>query len=472
VRPFSAPGVKTGVAISAAALLSACAVGPAYKAPTPMAGTSGTFVAAADPRYTADQPAGDWWRLYRDPALDGLVGEALANNRDIAQAAANLAQVRAILSEARSGFLPATNTSASATRARQPNPLTGQMITTDTSSVGIDVSYEVDLFGRVRRAVEAARADAGSAQAALDVVRISVAAETARAYADACASNVQIDVANRTVALLQNSSELTQRQFEAGRGSGLDLARARSLVETTRAAIPPLEAQRDAALFRLAVLIGKPPSQAPAAARACKAIPAVTTPIPVGDGENLLRRRPDVRQAERNLAAATARIGVATADLYPNVTLGGGLATLGGQGNDLFKNHTYSVGPLISWSFPNIVAARARVKQADAAAQGALAAFDQANLNALQETETSLSAYAKALDRTAALQRARDEAARALDLSRTRQREGLDSGLTIIDAERTLADAESQLALSQSQTASAQITVFKALGGGWEQASS
>ena len=319
--------------------------------------------------------------------------------------------------------------------------------------------------------MEAVRADRDASIAALDAVRVTVAAETARAYVDTCASNLQLDVANRTVGFLSESADLTAKQFDAGRGSGLDVSRSQTLLETTRSTIPTLQAQRDAALFRLAVLTGKPPAEASAAAAACKAIPMASQVIPVGDGASLLQRRPDVRQAERQLAAATARIGVATASLYPQVSLGGTITTVGGEGMDMFDNSQWNYGPLISWSFPNIFAARARIKQAGAAADGALATFEQTTLVALQETETALSAYTKALDSTAALKRARDQGEKAVGLSRLRQREGLDSFLTTLDAERTFADLEAQLAVSQAQTASAQITLFKALGGGWENQS-
>jgi NodT family efflux transporter outer membrane factor (OMF) lipoprotein len=460
--------IRSAIAVCAAALLTACAAGPDYRAPAPPGATAtGPFVSAAPSLVSPETPPGDWWRLYRDPALDGLVTDALANNRDVAVAAANLAEVRALLSEARAARLPDTIVSGAATRARQPNPVTREPLETDTVSAGLDVSYEVDLFGRVRRLTEAARAEADAAQAALDVVRVSVAAETARAYADACGANAQLTVARRTLGLLQDSANLTGRQLEAGRGTGLDVARAQAQLETTRASVPPLEAQRDAALFRLSVLVGRPPAEISPAARDCAAIPQIASLIPVGDGAALLRRRPDVRQAERRLAAATARIGVATASLYPSVSLGGSIATIGGAGQDFGDDYQFSVGPLISWSFPNIAVARARIAQADAAAQGALAAFEQTNLVALQETETALSAYARELDRMSALRRARDESARAVSLSRMRQQAGLDSFLTVLDAERTLAGLEAQLAQSQAQVASNQIALFKALGGGW-----
>lgn len=454
-------------AAAAAALVSACATGPDYKAPGAMAGTSGAFVGAGAAPVEAAEPPADWWRLYQDPALDRLISEALANNRDVAVAAANLAQVRASLSEARVGRLPSTTASGGAARSRQPDPATGRMVEGDTVSAGLDVSYEVDFFGRVGRAIEAARADRDAAQAALDVVRVSVAAETARAYADACAAGAQLEVAGRSLALSEETAALTRRQLDAGRGTGLDVARAQAQAESARAAVAPLQAQRDAALFRLSVLTGRPPAEVPPQAAACTAIPQLEAAIPVGDGASLLARRPDVRQAERRLAAATARIGVATAALYPRVTLGGSLASVGGEGRDLGDQVSFSVGPLISWSFPNIGLARARVAQADAAAQGALAAFEQTTLTALQETETALSAYGRELDRRTALRRARDESAEAVRLARLRQGAGLDSFLTVLDAERTLAGLEAQLAQSEALVASNQITLFKALGGGW-----
>ncbi|WP_374470772.1 efflux transporter outer membrane subunit [Phenylobacterium sp.] len=458
-------------AAAAAALLAGCATGPDYKAPATTAGAGGFVSAAVAPVDPAEPPA-DWWRLYQEPALDRLVGEALANNRDVAVAAANLAQVRAALSEARVGRLPATTVTGAAARSRQPNPATGQAVEADTVSAGLDVSYELDFFGRVTRSIEAARADRDAAQAALDVVRVSVAAETTRAYADACAAGAQLEVAQRTLSLSQETAELTRRQLQAGRGTGLDVARAQAQAETARAAAPPLQAQRDAALFRLSVLVGRPPAEVSPEAAACARAPRISTAIPVGDGAALLRRRPDVRQAERRLAAATARIGVATASLYPTVSLGGSVATVGGGGQDLGDDVQFSLGPLMSWSFPNIAAARARIAQADAAAQGALAAFEQTTLTALQETETALSAYGRELDRRMALTRARDESAQAVRLARLRQSAGVDSFLTVLDAERTLAGLEAQLAASDAAVTSNQVTLMKALGGGWQAAGS
>lgn len=456
--------------LMSATALSACAVGPNYKVPAPVAAGQGAFVSAEPAVASAEAPPGDWWRLFQDPNVDALVQEALVANKDIAVAAANLARVRAVLSEARSGLLPSTTTSASGQRLRT-QLMPGQVFETDQFSVGIDASYEIDLFGRVRRNLEANRADTAAAQAALDVVRVSVAAETARAFADACAANAQIAVAKRTIALQQDTYDLTARQLDAGRGTALDTASAATQLETSKANLPPLEAQRAAALFRLALLLGKAPSEAPEVAANCTTIPQVNQLIPVGDGAGMLARRPDVRQAERELAAATARIGVATAALYPSVSLGGSLSTVAQNAGDLGDDYQFSIGPLISWNFPNILAARARVRQAGATAEGALANFEKVNLTALQETETALNAYARELDRRAALKRARDQGETAARLARLRLEAGSENLLNVLIQERNLASLEAQLAQSEAQVTTNQIALFKALGGGWEKTS-
>ena len=461
----------------AALLLASCAVGPKAPDATLPPSASGAFIGTASPAVSTSSARDDWWRLYNDPVLDGLVGEALVNNNELEAAAANLRRVRAALGEARVGRFPSTTTSAGYTNGRPSAatlapgtlPAGESAPDSDTYTAGLDVSYEVDLFGRVESTIRAARADSAAAEAALDIVRVTVAAETARAYADACSSNAQIAVAERTIGLQSNTVDLTQRLLDAGSGNGLDVARARSALESTRSTLPPLRAQRDGALFRLATLTGRTPAESSAAARACQAPPQLAQPIPVGDGAALLARRPDIRQAERNLAAAAARVNVATADLFPRITLGGsaGATALDASGLGDSENFRFSVGPLISWSFPNVFAARARIEQASAGSDAALATFDQTVLVALQETETALANYANELDRRAALQSARDQAANAASLSRLRFDAGADSFLTVLDSERTLAAADAQLASSSALVTTYQIALFKALAGGW-----
>lgn len=464
-------------ASSAALLLAACAVGP--KAPDaalpPQA--SGAFIGSQSASVSTEAARADWWRLYDDAALDGLIQQALTENNELEAAAANLRAVRASLSEARAGRLPTTNATASYNRSQASTitaPTAGgaELPEVDTYDVGLDVAYEIDLFGRVGSAIRAARADADAAREALEVVRISVVAETARAYADTCSANAQIAVAERTIELQGRTLDLTRRLLDAGGGNGLDVAGAASTLEATRATLPPLRAQRDGALFRLATLTGRTPAEASEAARGCQAPPQLSQPIPIGDGAALLARRPDVRQAEARLAAAAARVNVATASLYPTIRLGGSLGSTALDASDLGEdaNFRFSVGPLISWSFPNIAVARARIKQADAQTDAALATFDQTVLVALQETETALSAYANELDRRAALLNARDQAATAVRLSRLRFEAGADNFLTLLVSERALAAADAALAASEAQVVTNQIALFKALAGGWTEA--
>ncbi|HEX8471789.1 MAG TPA: TolC family protein, partial [Brevundimonas sp.] len=349
-------------------------------------------------------------------------------------------------------------------------PTGAQLPEIDTYDVGLDASYEIDLFGRVGSSIRAARADADAQTEAVDTIRVSVAAETARAYADACSANAQIAVAERTLGLQQNTADLTQRLLEGGAGTGLDTSRAQVALAQTRATIPTLRAARDEALFRLSTLTGRTPAEVSEAARSCARPPQLSQPIPVGDGAALLARRPDVRQAERQIAAAAARVNVATASLYPSISLGGSFGSTALDSDDLGKdeNYRFSFGPLISWSFPNIAVARARIAQTSALTDAALANFDQTVLAALQETETSLTNYANELDRRTALTAARDQAATAARLSRLRFEAGADNFLIVLDAERTLAGADAQLAQSDALVTTYQIALFKALAGGWQ----
>ena len=266
------PRILTATAFASLALAS-CAVGPGAPDATLPPSASGAFVGAVTPAVTADAARDDWWRLYDDPTLDGLILQALSQNNELEAAAANLRRVRAALGEARVGRLPSTTTSAAgqygrASAATVPGGNGGEPLEEGESyDLGLDVAYEIDLFGRVGSTIRAARADADAAAAALDVVRVSVAAETARAYADACSANARIEVAERSIALQGDTADLTQRLLEAGSGNGLDVARARSALESSRAALPPLRAQRDGALFRLATLTGRTPAEASEAAR-------------------------------------------------------------------------------------------------------------------------------------------------------------------------------------------------------------
>jgi NodT family efflux transporter outer membrane factor (OMF) lipoprotein len=415
----------------------------------------------------------EWWRLYKDPVLDGLVADALAANTDVRVAVARIAKARASLREVRGDRLPSTNLSAGATYGRvsegqvpQGADRTGWQV-----DAGLTVGYEVDLFGRVSRGVEAARGDVAAAEADAEAVRVTVAAETARAYADAASAAERLGVAERIVALLDKSVALTARRAEVGLTTKLDTARVAALRDQRRADIPAIAAERDAALFRLATLTGRAPAELPQIAAARTTTLRLDQPIPVGDGAALLARRPDVAAAERRLAASTARIGVATSDLYPKVTLGASVGQTSSGLGDLFGGGPlrWLLGPLINWNFLNQEGARARIAGAEADTQASLATFDGTVLRALEETETALSSYAHQLDRRTALQAARDQAETAVKITRAQQREGAIDGLVALDAERTFAEAEASLALADARIADAQVDLFRALGGRWNR---
>ncbi len=482
--------VRHLAAFAPALLLASCAVGPNYHAGRTPAPASGKFDAAARPVFDQSDAPAVWWKLYDDPVLDRLIGQAFIANTDIRVATANLRRARAVLSQARAGRLPTTTTSASAQYQRfggyQSSGATfGGSVTTGTGTTaprstlesgvyqaGLDVSYELDLFGRVTRLIQASRADYEALAAVRDTTRITVTAETARAYADACSAAAQVKVARKSTDLQRNTVDLTEVLYNAGRSSPLDVARAKSQLETTRATLPGFVAAHEEALYRLAVLTGRTPETVDPEAAACEKAPRLDRPLPVGDGAALLKRRPDIREADRTLAAETARIGVATADLFPRISIGAGASTSALKVGDLGKNSSFSfiVGPLLSWSFPNFAVVRAQIRQARASAEGALATFDGTILAALQETETALAQYAGERDRNAALREARDQSAEAVRIVRLRYGAGAQSFLDVLDAERTRATAEASLAASDAQLVTYQIAVFKALGGGWETA--
>src|SRR5690606_692645 len=283
---------------SSAALAGCATVGPDYETELPRATSQSALHASAQDPFVPEAPPEDWWRLYDDPRLDGLVAEALAANTDLPIAAANLAQARGAVREGRAGGTGSTTVPGKASYGRQSGAALGsdtRLPDSEMYDAGLDVGYQVDLFGRLRRAVEASRADVEAVQAAYDLTRITVVAEAVRAYADACNPGRRPGGARRRVELPEQTFELTRRPLEGGRATALETNQAGALLEQTRAEIPTLQALQQTALYRLAVLTGRPPAEFPADLAACASPLRLDRPIPVGDGAALLARRPDVR---------------------------------------------------------------------------------------------------------------------------------------------------------------------------------
>jgi NodT family efflux transporter outer membrane factor (OMF) lipoprotein len=471
--------VRRLLALLAVAALGGCAVGPNYRTPATPPTASGSFVSSAPARVSSDALPADWWRLYDDPVLDRLVREALVQNDDLKVAAANLANAEALVSQARAGLFPSTTADAAFTRERAATAASA--ITSYASqkepalsvySTGFTAAYQVDLFGQVRRSIQAAKANAESEAAAEDAVRVTVAAETSAAYANVCGYAQQAAVARHSLRVLQDGYDIAVRQRDAGALSDFDVERQATLLEQARAAVPVFEGQRRAALFELTALLGKTPAEAPADAAACATPPKVKQPLPVGDGAALLKRRPDIRQADRTLASVTAKIGVATASLFPSVSLGGSISGSALEPSKIFNYNAvaYSLGPLITWTFPNTLVALAQIREAKAVASGALASFDSTVVQALKESEQALTTYAAELQRHTALAAARDHAHQAFVLAKIQYEAGTASYLDLLTAETTLVSADQALAASDQLIATDQVAVFQALGGGWEDA--
>lgn len=469
IRYPSGKMLSSALAIFIGLAMAGCASGPDYHAPALPEAATDSFVSQSPYVNSSASPTEDWWRLYNDPALDAIVQEALSANTDLRLALANLDRARAIYQEARGGLLPSTSVSAGASRGRDQTASSGsgQAPIQWNYSGGLDISYELDLFGRVRREIESARYDTDAVAAAYDAAKIVVVAEAARAYVDACSYGESVDVVRSSIELARLTQNLVSSQERAGSASRLDVERAATALAQAEAALPRLQAQRNTALFELAALMGRTPSQIPEAARACSRAPDVAEAIPIGDGTAMLRRRPDIRQAERQLAADTARVGVAVADLYPRVALGGSASYL--RNDSLRGNRTWSFGfgPLISWTFPNMTTARSRITQAQAQSTASLARFDGIVLTALKESEQSLSTYEGAVVERNALLQARAHAESAFKLAEQRYRAGSISYLDVLVAQDTLIGTRLQVATSDQQVGSARVSVFKALGGGW-----
>ncbi|MFV0625558.1 efflux transporter outer membrane subunit [Sphingomonas sp. ac-8] len=425
------------------------------------------FASATDAAF-AQAPVPDrWWELYADPALNTLVVQALARNADLRVAQANLEQAGALVRQAEAGRAIVTSVGGGSTLARRNGTGAG-LPGTLGYDIGVSASYPLDLSGRITRGIEAALANAQAVEAARDYARVAVAAATTRAYLGVCTANGRLAALDRVLRLQRATLDVTQRLQRGGRGTAFDVTRAQGAVDATLAQRPSVEADRQATLFALAALLGRPARDYPAELADCASPPRLAAPLPVGDGAALLRRRPDIREAERDAASASAGIGVEMAQLYPQISLGGSAGFTGplsGVGSE--DDFHISLGPLISWSFPNRPVVRVRIDAAQAVERAALARFDATVLDALRETETNLTRYARERERLADLTRARDTAARAAEQAGKLYRFGRADFLQLLDAQRSLAEAESTLAISRAQLLDREVDVFLSLGGGW-----
>ncbi|HEX8589529.1 TolC family protein [Pseudomonas sp.] len=456
-------------------LLSACTVvGPDYKLPDEAAvnrpDLQGELAGSSTNVVSAPVPA-DWWRLYHDPKLDQLVGQALVSSTDLRVAAANLQRARFQMSEADAAGGWSGTAKAGAQRlqeAGQAYLLPEKVPVANVGDVGLTTSYQFDLFGVLQRGIEAAQANADATQAAADTARITLVADVVRAYTQVCAANEERNIALHSLDLQKQSLNLTQRLRDAGRGDETQVTRSQTQFRSLRADLPRYEAAQKAALYRLSMLLARPLNQLPQGVAECAELPHIAQVMPVGDGAALLKRRPDVRQAERRLAMSTAAIGVATGELYPDISIGATVGTVGilDELGDPSTNR-WGFGGVINWTIPSN-GARARIHIAEASNQVALARFDGVVLNAIREAQTGLSQYTSLLQRRDALVETEESARQAAEQTHRFFLAGRESFLADLQATRTYTDITAQLAAANTQVAMGQIDLFLALGGGWE----
>jgi NodT family efflux transporter outer membrane factor (OMF) lipoprotein len=464
--------VRRAAPLLLATALGACTtVGPNYRVPdeavvkAPEA--QGAFLSTAAGT-TAQALPDRWWALYDDPRLDALIEQALSANTDLRVAQANLERSLALLGERNASREIQGGVDAETTQSQRSAEAELQHVQPprrELYNIGLSVSYDFDLFGGLKRGIEAAHADSEAAQAARDLVRVNVAAEVARAYADICNSGHQQDVLDHAIAVQYKGVALTRLTIRHGRTAPYELDRRQALLEGTSARLPRLAARQRNALFRLTALLGRLPAQADTSLLQCHTPLTIRQVIPVGDGQTLLQRRPDIRIAERHLAATTARIGVATAALYPDITFG---ATAGSTGalTDFLSPLTnrFGFGPGISWTL-NRHAARARIEATQAQSRADLASFDGTVIKALREVETALSSYEAGLVQQQRLEQAQADAARVLQRTAQLRRGGRIAAFPALDAERDALAAEQAAAEGQAAVNDDQISLFLALGG-------
>ena len=452
------------LALLACLFVAGCAVGPHYKAPQPAAAQ----FHAADPKLLGEAPLdARWWNQFEDPVLDSLMDRALAANNGIRLARARLAESRAVFDERKLDRVPTVPVEGSYQYSKEQIPGFGdQRQVVNTFRSGFDAFWEVDLFGRVRHGVAAARADNQAIEADLRDVQVSVVAELARNYFELRGAQWRLAVAERSLNNQRETLRLTQLRRDAGVGEEQDVASAAARVAAIEASIPSIEFEVTRAEYHVAVLTGTRPGELNADLRP-RAYPAIAKVLPIGNPGDLLQRRPDVRAAERRLAAATERQGIASASLFPEVSVSGFVGFLAGRGSGFFtgESRAYSVSPGLSWSAFDLGRARARVRGSSAATDEALAVYEETVLRALEETESSFASYHAEQARLIKLNDQARESKRAADIARLRYREGVIDFLSLLDAERTQLQAEDAVAQSERDVYVAVIAMYKALGG-------
>lgn len=473
------PGAKASAALVLAMLTSGCAwVGHDYQAPP--AKLDASFIGAGVAKVNGEPVAVDiatFWRGFNDAQLTALVERALKANGDVRVAQARLQESRANRLEIDTQTLPSISLDANAKRSVSPPSSVFQSTRSQRTGANFDASFvanwELDFFGVEGRAKESASALVDARVASLGAAQTSVAAEVARNYLEVRGLQLRYDVTQASLANQRESLTIAQARLDAGRGTQLDLERSLALTASTEAALPSLQAAIDLGIYRLATLTAQPPAELRARLHTPAPLPGLPvtdlTALPIGTPQQWMARRPDVAAAERQLASATAEIGVTEGELYPSITVSGLLGLASTQLADLTdgQSRRYSIGAGISWTLLDFGRVRARIKASEARTLQALASYEQTLATALEETEGSFAQFSRNAQRRESLARAERSASEAARLARLRYEAGVTDFLAVLDAERELLSARDALAQADTASATSLVAVYRALGGGW-----
>jgi multidrug efflux system outer membrane protein len=452
------------------ALLCSCTVGPDYTAPQNVFSQNWSESGSAHTAEMSAEP--EWWKAFHDPLLEKYIQQAAKQNKDIEIAFANLRSARALRREEDSTFFPHVSSSGQAQRSKSSDNLSasGSGETRNLYEAGFDASWELDIFGGNRRAAEAAEARVGSALADYHGVMLSAFSEVARNYYEIRGLQKRIAITEDNTKLLQDTLSVIQERLKVGEASEFDLTRARGEYQLTQARIPNLRADLKSSIFSLSVLLGLPPEALLQEMQEIKPLPAPPDIVPVGLRSDILRRRPDIQQAERELAASVADIGIENAELFPKFFLTGDLGTGARTFGDLFSaaGGLWSLGSLIQWSVFEGGALRARIEAKEAESDAALASYEKTVLQALADAETALTRYGQELETRKRLEEGVQSRRQSVKLARELFDAGETDYLAVLDAERELTASEDDLVVSETQSITKLVSLYTALGGGWE----
>lgn len=456
---------------------SGCVVGPDYRKPAEDAPDK--WVSLSEGVSTADPvDLGRWWTVFNDPVLDRLIDRAVSANKDLKVAASRVLEARSQRVIAAAALFPSLDATGSYTRSKASGNAAPSSVPDgsgtlsggqDLYQAGFDASWELDIFGRVRRSVEAASAEVQASEENYRDTLVTLLSEVSVNYLSLRGAQLRLDIARKNIETQRQTLNLTRERFEAGLNSELDVAQAKAQLAGTEAQVPIFETTIKQSIFRLATLLGQTPEPLDEELSAEAPIPGIPREVPVGLPSDLLRRRPDVRRAERQLAAATARIGIATADLFPRFSLTGNIGQASMSLADIAKSSSsfWSLGPSMSWNIFNAGSVKANIEVQRARTEQALGLYEKAVLTAIQDVEGALVAFSMEQARRAALVEAVQSNKRAYEISSELYTRGLVDFLRVLDSQRSLYQTQEQLAVSDQLVSSNLVAVYKALGGGW-----